>query len=390
MGARKQQRKEGRQRRAAEGDDGALREKRSFHRGEVVNFHPRAEDFARDEFLEDYLLKGWVPPKPVLSRGMRITAFGSCFAANITRHLSAIGFDLSRDRDPEVYISRLGDAMVNTASILGQFQWALENAKQSEELWHGYKAEGYGYDEAIRLRTRDVFLATDFFIVTLGLSEVWYDEKTGGTFWRAVPEDAFDPTRHKFRVQSFAKTKADLEEIHRLIRTHVPHAKVLFTLSPIALAATFRPVSCLTANTASKAIIRAALDEFLREHEDELNRSLFYFPSMELVMRCFIDPWSEDERHPESYVIDTVMKVFEAAFCEGAVTLTEAVEVFRMFRARNLRAIAKRRDDSKEERKLVKRAKKADREGRELRREAKGNETRIGAVLPMQDETPRH
>jgi hypothetical protein len=117
MGARKQQRKEERQRRAAEGDDRALREKRSFHRGEVVNFHPRAEDFARDEFLEDYLLKGWVPPKPVLSRGMRITAFGSCFAANITRHLSAIGFDLSRDRDPEVYISRLGDAMVNTASM---------------------------------------------------------------------------------------------------------------------------------------------------------------------------------------------------------------------------------------------------------------------------------
>ncbi|SRR5579862_550891 len=377
MGARKQQRKEERQRRVAEGDDTALREKRSFHRGEVVNYHPRAEDFAKDEFLEEYLLKGWVPPKPVLSRGMRITAFGSCFAANITRHLSAIGFDLSRERDPEVYISRLGDAMVNTASILGQFQWALENAKQSEELWHGYKAEGYGYDEAIRLRTRDVFLATDFFIVTLGLSEVWYDEKTGGTFWRAVPEDAFDPARHKFRVQSFAKTKADLEEIHRLIRTHVPHAKVLFTLSPIPLAATFRPVSCLTANTASKAIIRAALDEFLREHEGELNRSLFYFPSMELVMRCFIDPWSEDERHPESYVIDTVMKVFEAAFCEGSVTLAEAVEVFRMFRARNLRAIVKRRDDSKEERKLVKRAKKAGREGREARREAKGKQVRV-------------
>ena len=55
MGARKQQRKEERQRRVAEGDDGALREKRSFHRGEVVNYHPRAEDFAKDEFLEEYL-----------------------------------------------------------------------------------------------------------------------------------------------------------------------------------------------------------------------------------------------------------------------------------------------------------------------------------------------
>jgi hypothetical protein len=368
MGAGKQQRK-----------DEALREKRAFHRGEVVNYHPRNEDFETDHFLSEYLLKGWVPEKPVLSRGMRITAFGSCFAANITRHLSTIGFDLSHDRDPEVYISRLGDAMVNTPSILGQFQWALENKKQAEELWHGFQAEGYGYDEAIRLRTRDIFLATDFFIVTLGLSETWYDAQTGATFWRAVPEDAFDPARHKFRVQSFAQTKADIEEIHRLIRIHVPHAKVLFTLSPIPLAATFRPVSCLTANTASKAIIRAALDEFLREHDAELNRSLFYFPSMELVMRCFIDPWSEDERHPESYVIDTVMKVFEAAFCETSVTLAEAASVFKMFRARNLRAVSKRRDHSKEERKLVKKARKLDRKGREARREAKAHETRVGS-----------
>jgi GSCFA family len=372
--------------RAVEDGGRTPREKRAFHRGEALNFHPRAEDFATDTFLDEHLLKGWVPDKPVLSRGMRITAFGSCFAANITRHLSAIGFDVSGDRDPEVYISRLGDAMVNTQAILGQFQWALENKTPDEALWHGFDAQAYGCDEDIRLRTRAVLLATEFFIVTLGLSEVWYDTVTGGTFWRAVPEDAFDPARHKFRVQSFAQTKSDIEEIHRLIRTHVPNAKVLFTLSPIPLAATFRPVSCLTANAASKAIIRAALDEFMREHESELNQSLFYFPSMELVTRGFIDPWGEDERHPQSYVIDAVMKVFEASFCEGGITKAEAVSTFQMFRARNLRAIARRRGHGQGDNEVVKQGRKAEREGRRQRREAKAHQVRLNQGPPAPDD----
>jgi hypothetical protein len=392
-GPRREEKKAKRRAAAAAGDIDALREKRSFHRGETVNFYPRREDFDKENFLDDYLLKGWVPPQPVLTRGMKITAFGSCFAGNITHHLSAIGFDLSRNRAPDIYISRMSDGMVNTAAILGQFQWALENKKQAENLWHGYQAEGYGYDEGVRQRTRDVFLSTEFFIITLGLSEVWYDAQTGGTFWRAVPEESFDPKRHKFRVMPFEETKRDIAEIHRLIRSHVPDAKLLFTVSPIPLAATFRPIGCLTANSASKAIVRAALDEFLREHESEINGTLFYFPSMELVMQCFLDPWHLDARHPESYVIETIMKIFEATYCEGVTTREEAIRFFRMFRLRNLRTISKRRLDGEEERALVKEARAADRDGRRARRSAKGHHAMLmgkepSAPRPAKDDAP--
>ena len=44
------------------------------------------------------------------------------------------------------------------------------------------------------------------------------------------------------------------------MRKHVPHASVVLTLSPVPLAATFRGVSCVTANAASKATLRAAVD----------------------------------------------------------------------------------------------------------------------------------
>ncbi|HEY1961408.1 MAG TPA: GSCFA domain-containing protein [Rhizomicrobium sp.] len=352
------------------------RKRPKFHRGDVVNYNPKIDDYRSPTFLQDYLLRGWLPEAPFVTRETKVTAFGSCFAANITRHLAAIGYDLSSSRDPDIYISRIGDGMVNTPAIQGQFEWALENKKPPENLWHGFDAEKFGLDESIRLRTREIFLTTDLFIITLGLSEIWYDEETGSTFWRAVPEEFFDPARHKFRVLSMEETKAGIAEMYRLIRTHVPKAKVLFTVSPIPLSATFRSVSCLTANAVSKAVIRAALDEFLRSKPD-LNRKLFYFPSMELVQFGFINPWNDDVRHPKSYVLDTVMKTFEAAYCVGEATLDQANALYQMFRAQNVEEIAQllRADESHAEK--ISAARDAERAGRKARREAKQRERKI-------------
>ena len=352
----------------------------TWHRGDTVNYFPNSSDFFSNTFLQDYVLKGWIPEAPILTRGMKITAFGSCFAANITRHLSSIGFDLSSNRDPDIYISRIGDGLVNTPSILGQFEWALENKHQPQNLWHGWKAEGYGYDEGIRLRTRDVFLGTEFFIITLGLSEVWYDELTGGTFWRSVPDGVFDERRHKFRVMSMAETKSHIARIYDLIRTHVPDAKVLFTISPIPLAATFRPVSCLTANAVSKAILRAALDEFLRDQAAALSRVLFYFPSMEIVQYGFTDPWGPDCRHPTTIVLDTVMKTFEAVYCMGESTLEDANAMFQMFRAQNIEEIAQRKPDDGERQLLARAAKNAKRAGTIARQQAKMREAELNRI----------
>lgn len=357
-----------------------------FHRGDVINYYPNRDELKSDDFLCRFLLKGWVPEEPVLSKGVRITAFGSCFAANITRHLSSIGFDLSSDRDSGIYISKMGDAMVNTPSILGQFEWAFENKKPAEHLWHGRQTERYRYDDAVRQRTRKIFLDTEFFIITLGLSEVWYDAQTGGTFWRGVPEDAFDPERHKFRVLSTAETKADIARMHALIRQYVPQAKLLFTVSPIPLGATFRDISCITANTVSKAIIRSALDEFLREHEDELNKTLFYFPSMELVQFGFTDPWGNDWRHPESYVLDTVMKVFEASYCSGGCSMDEAIQTLNLFREKNLIMVLRKLKRGPENRELVNAANRVRRQATVARQKAKEGQNRVD----REPEEPEH
>ena len=126
------------------------------------------------------------------------------------------------------------------------------------------------------------------------------EEEEEEALWRAVPSDRFDPTRHGFRVSSVQENLQNLRAMVALIRQHVPEAVVVFTrssltltltlaptltipltltltltlkpnptsaptpsqvftLSPVPLSATFRGVSCVTANAVSKSILRVAV-----------------------------------------------------------------------------------------------------------------------------------
>ena len=288
---------------------------RTWFRGEHTNFNPTTARLLEVEGTRKFVLHGWVPAAPVITPSTQITAFGSCFAANISNWLSKRNFRvLNKDESAKnAYVVTCGEGMVNSFVIRQQFEWAWENKTFDGALWHGYKAEEYGYDPAIQAETRRIFDATDVFILTFGLSEVWYDEPTGNVFWRTIPKDAYDPARHKFRVSTVDENKDNLRAIHTLIRKHRPDAKIIFTLSPIPLIATFRDNACLTSNSVSKAVLRVAIDEVVREKADE--GVLHYWPSYELVADVFQLPYKADRRHMKEPVLDYIMTLFEAAWC---------------------------------------------------------------------------
>ena len=308
----------------------------SFYRGPECNFNPYLVDYATPDFLENFLLKGWLPEQPWIEKSTRITAFGSCFAVNITKHLSNAGYNLTADKEPGIYVSYMGEGMVNVHALSQQFEWALEDKEPPQNLWHGYKAESFGFNPEIKSKTRAAFLQTDLFIITLGLSEVWYDEITGGVFWRAIPMRVYDSKRHKFRVCSMQETKEKISRIDELIRRHVPHARLLFTLSPIPLAATFRPISCISANSVSKAVLRSALDEFFRENPERVNKSLFYWPSFEVIQDLFPFRFGGDSRHPLASVLQLIMRMFEAAHCVEGPSLADIRGEYMDVRKRNI------------------------------------------------------
>jgi hypothetical protein len=298
----------------------------SWFRGEHTNFNPAADNLLEPDAVLDYVLKGWAPDRPLIGPETRITAFGSCFATNISDWLAKQRFSvLTREPGSRAYVVRFGEGMVNSFVIRQQFEWAFEGKTPDGELWHGYRAEAFGYDEDVRLATRAIFRKTDVFIITLGLSEVWYDEPTGGVFWRAVPKQYHDPRRHRFRVSTVEENKESLRAIYALVRRHRPDARIILTLSPIPLVATFRPQSCITANSASKAILRAAVDEVWRELAPQ--GLLHYWPSYEIALDLFGDRWQPDRRHVKRPIIDLVMTAFEHVWCHGSTprfTILEA------------------------------------------------------------------
>lgn len=312
---------------AYEQDGEVRRTSRSFFRGENTNFHPTEASFKQADAIPEYVIKGCVPEDKIVTKQTAIVAFGSCFASNISNYLNDRGYNVLNRGDNDAYVTKLGDGMVNTYAILQQFRWAWENEAPKIAVWHGKKAEDYAQDEAVRLETKALFDAADFFIITLGLSELWYDEPTGEVFWRAIPQSEYQPERHKFRAATHAETLANLQKIYTLIRKHRPHAHILFTVSPIPLTATFRPVACTVADAVSKATIRSALDEFLASHGAD--HGVHYFPSYEAVKRIFRNQWGDDRRHVRRDVLDFNMKLFEHYYCSPGIPFEELEASYR-------------------------------------------------------------
>jgi hypothetical protein len=291
-----------------------------WYNSEAAVFNPDMADMRRHNAIERFILRGWLPKAPFIDRTTNICAFGSCFAANISNYLKAMDYTLVNRGKAGAYVVQMSESLVTTFAIRQQFEWALENKQPQIDLWYGYKGALFEYDEAIRLETRDLFMKTDVFILTFGLSEVWYDEPTGEVFWKAVPRERVDPARHKFRVSTVQENRDNIRAIYDLIRKHRPDAKIICTLSPIPLMATFRPVSTITANAVSKAVLRAAVDEVYREVAAE--GLIHYWPSYEIVMEGFgQNPYGghfcADRRHADELMLAYIMRLFETHYCTG-------------------------------------------------------------------------
>lgn len=294
-------------------DQKTRRAHRSWWRGEHTNFHPIRDSLASDDAFRTYVGKGWLPETPFIDKDTYIAAFGSCFAAEVTKYLASSGYNVfGRDLSLDSHIVRSGEGIVNSAALVEQFEWAWEHKHPEEGRWHDSQGRELPISERVRSETLRIFSETEVFVLTLGLSEVWYDVLTGEPFWRAIPKAEFDAGRHGFRVLSVEENRLNIERVRQLIRRHRPQAKIVLTLSPVPLAATFRPVSCISANAVSKASLRMAIDEVMRGNADDPD--LFYFPSYEMITSFLPDPWQDDMRHPTRAAVASVMKEFHKAY----------------------------------------------------------------------------
>jgi GSCFA family len=252
------------------------------------------------------LLEGWLPAEPLIDPQTRVIAFGSCFATRFVEWLAEHGYNLAFDSYSDKSIVR---SPLETPSVVAQqFRWAFGELDSDLAFWMTPDRDRVEATEEHRQVLRATLEQADVVIVTLGISELWYDSVSGEPIWRVPPRKLQD--RYRFKVASLAESVGALDTIHRIRETYMPDLKIVYTVSPQRLGATFRGISPIVANNASKAILRAAVDEFIRAHSDELNVHYFYFPAYEIATEYLRDALFEDNVHIRDEHASLILELF--------------------------------------------------------------------------------
>lgn len=265
----------------------------------------------------DALLEGWRPAQPFIDANTRVVAYGSCFAARFAEWLIERGVNASLGDGSEDALVR--NPLENPLVVAQQFRWVFGELDASRLLWIDRSQFHVQPTPERREQLRRTLEAADLLVITFGVAEYWLDAESGEPLWRAPVKSLFDPSRHLLRVATVAEVLEALETMERLRERFLPRTRIVFTLSPQKQMGTYRPISPLTASAASKAILRAALDEFLRNHP-QLNRNLFYFPGFEMVVDVMIDPLMDDNLHIEERQAQKVVAAFTRAFSTLSVS----------------------------------------------------------------------
>jgi hypothetical protein len=141
--------------------------------------------------------------------------------------------------------------------------------------------QAYAADRAQHFAAiRRIVEEADVFVFTLGLTEAWENAQDGSVYALCPGCGAgdHDPQAHRFRNFSVAEVADDLGAAIGFMTARNPGLKVLLTVSPVPLIATFEAQHVLTATTYSKSVLRVAAQMVADSHPH-----VDYFPSYEII-----------------------------------------------------------------------------------------------------------
>ncbi len=275
----------------------------------------------------------------------RVATAGSCFAQHIARHLRSIGIAplvteqahgeiaaLGEHFHYGVYTARYGN-LYTARQLLQLMMRAYGDFVPEEQPWRGKSGEwidpfrplipgGFGTLREFELdrdrhfaAVREMFETLDVMVFTLGLTETW-ESKADGAVFPSCPGAAageWSPDRYAFLNLTPAQITADMTTFIARLRAVNPAAKMLLTVSPVALVATATQNHVLPATIYSKSVLRVAAQQVADSHED-----VDYFPSYEIITGPQAGVYFEDDkREVRPQGVAAVMRVFGRHYVDG-------------------------------------------------------------------------
>jgi hypothetical protein len=272
----------------------------------------------------------------------KVATAGSCFAQEIAHRLQASGFHYylaerppggmsaaeAERRNYSMYSCRYGN-LYTTAQLLQLFDRAYGAFKPKLDSWTRpedgrivdpfrprIEPDGYATVEEMRAdrerhfaSVRKMFETMDVFVFTFGHTETWR-HKTDGAILQLAPGVAggeWNPEIFEFYNMTVSEVVRDFLASVDRIRSVNPDVRIVLSVSPVGIIATYENRHVIESNSAVKAILRAAADEVVRARPN-----IAYFPSYDLVT---VAPnaqrfYRDDTRRINPFGIDRTMKMF--------------------------------------------------------------------------------
>lgn len=276
----------------------------------------------------------------MLEATTRVATAGSCFAQHIARRLAASGHsylvtesgaDLDEKdrirRNYGVYSARYGN-VYTVRQLLQLFQRAYGKFSPQDEAWKRpdgkfvdpfrpeIEPDGFADPAEVAvartshlMAVREMFEEADVLVFTLGLTEGWRSRRDGAVFplCPGVVSQDLDMDAYEFVNFDYASILEDFATFLRGLRSVNPGCRVMLTVSPVPLVATYEDRHVIVSTTASKSILRAVADQACRDAQD-----VTYFPSYEIIANPFLPNqyFEQDRRSVAAVGVDHVMRVF--------------------------------------------------------------------------------
>lgn len=297
--------------------------------------------------VEPHLVDPVVNPKFQISRDMRVGTAGSCFAQHIAKQISKIGFNYfvpedgkeqtlrdQKERNYGMFSARYGN-IYTVAQLLQLFEEVFDGRNLSEQAWQrpdGRYVDPYrpqiepaGFETPQQVTearkehltyVETLFRESELFIFTLGLTEAWRSQKDGSVFPLApgVVASSFDPEQHEFHNYKASEIEEALITFLNRLREVNAEIKVLLTVSPVPLIATYENRHVLTSTTYSKSALRVAAQGAVDEFD-----WVDYFPSYEIITGSSTGGmyFEDDHREVRSIGVAHAMRCFVNHYVEG-------------------------------------------------------------------------
>lgn len=277
-----------------------------------------------------------------ISKGDLVATAGSCFAQHIAKRLRENGFNyFIAEQPPEKsstsdsddirsyydFSCRFGN-IYTTRQLTQLFDRAFNKYEPKIEPWlnknqeyidpirpnitkKGFSTPQYLEDDRENhlKAVRYMFEKMDTLIFTLGLTECWEFGENGLILPMApgVLGGCFDNQKYNFINLTFHDVVSDLNYFIESLQKVNPNAKIILTVSPVPLMATYENRHVLVSTIASKSILRSAAEEICNKFEH-----VNYFPSYEIITGNYNNGiyFENDKREVTASGVDHVMKLF--------------------------------------------------------------------------------